>query len=66
MTDLRLDKIAQRMKGNSENKIIYHEKGVRISKTFHEVYEDALKVMYYIGNTIGLVKGNRVGIVADF
>lgn len=65
MTDLRLDKIAQRMKGNFENKIIYHEKGVRISKIFHEVYEDALKVMYYITNIIGLVKGNRVGIVAD-
>ena len=65
LIDLKLDKIAQKMKDNSENEIIYYEKGVRISKTFHEVYEDALKVVYYIGSTIGLVKGNRVGIAAD-
>lgn len=65
MTDLKLDKIVQKMKSNTRNKIIYHEKGVRVCKTFHEVYEDALKVMYYIGNIIGLSKGNRVGIVAD-
>lgn len=63
--DLSLNKIAERMKENHRNKIIYYVKGLRVCKTFHEVYEDALKVTYYIKNTIGLVKGSRVGIVAD-
>lgn len=65
MKSIVLSIIAQKIKNNTTNHIVFYENQTRKSKSYSELYEDAGKVITYFQETLGLTSGKRVGIVAD-
>lgn len=61
---MKLNEILEKLRTNKNNRIDYYENKQIITKKYNEVYED-LKVFSNFINSLGLQRGDRVGIIGD-
>jgi long-chain acyl-CoA synthetase len=61
---IKLSNLLEKMRCNNRNYLEYYNQGIKIKKTYTEVYGDVLKTLSLL-NELGLQRGHKVGIMCN-